>query len=169
MNLFPSELLMGGKHLKIECEYTFGLPRGIVWRDLKDENILRNSLPGCKSFVEKSNGSYQAELEISIGPIEDFFIFEIRREKEKSPAFYHLNVTGKGNLGEIDTTADILLEESQGATLLTFLADAQVTGALSLAGERILAAGAKKSLESFFQKMEKEIKRRLYQLKRGSG
>jgi hypothetical protein len=162
-------LLIGGKHLKIEYEYTFGLPRGIVWRDLKDENILRNSLPGCKSFVEKSNGAYQAELEIRIGPIEDFFIFEIRREKEKSPAYYRLLVKGKGNLGEIDTTVDIMIEESHGVSKLTFSTDAQVSGALSLAGERILAAGAKKGLESFFQKMEKEIKRRLYQLKRGSG
>ncbi|ETI70467.1 CoxG family protein [Neobacillus vireti] len=154
--------------MKIEYGCTLGLPRGIVWRDLKDGNILRNSLPGCKSFVEQANGIYQAELEINIGPIDDVFIFEIWREKEKSPSYYRLLVKGKGNLGEIDTTVDILMEESQGATKLTFCADAQVTGVLSLAGERILAAGAKKSLESFFQKMEKEMKRRLYQLKRGS-
>ncbi|MFF2448019.1 CoxG family protein [Neobacillus sp. NPDC058068] len=154
--------------MKIEYGYTFGLPKGIVWRELKDENILRNSLPGCKSFIEKAKGFYQAELEINIGPIEDVFIFEIWRNIEKSPSYYRLIVKGKGNLGEIDTTIDILMEESQGTTKLTFSADAQVMGALSLAGERILAAGAKKSLESFFLKMEKEIKRRLYQLKRGS-
>ncbi|MBT2728341.1 hypothetical protein J7E63_15520 [Bacillus sp. ISL-75] len=38
--------------MKLEYEYTFGLPRNIVWKYIKDEKVLQSSLPGCKSFSE---------------------------------------------------------------------------------------------------------------------
>ncbi|WP_066062146.1 SRPBCC domain-containing protein [Neobacillus soli] len=153
--------------MKIEYEYRFGLPRNIVWRYLKDENVLGNSLLGCKSFVESSTGVYQAELDINIGPIQDSFTLEIRREQEKPPLFYQLHVKGNGNLGEIDAKADLFIKEFQESAILISRIDTQVTGALALAGQRVLDAAAKKGLEACFQKMEMEIKRDLYKLKRG--
>lgn len=153
--------------MKIEYDYTFGLPRNIVWKYIKDEKVLRNSLPGCKSFVESSSGVYQAEVEINLGPIQDLFILEVRLDEEKPPSFYRMNVKGRGNLGEIVGNADLFIkEEFQGTAKLTFRAEGAVTGALALAGQRVLEGGANKSLENFFQKVEKEIKRSFYYLKR---
>jgi hypothetical protein len=158
---------IGGETLKIEYDYCFGLPRKIVWKYIKDEKVLGNSLPGCKSFVESSGGVYHAELEINIGPIQDLFTLEIRLDEEKPSSFYRLHVKGKGNLGEIVGKADLFIKENRGTANLTCKAEAQVTGAMALVGQSVLDTGANKGLESFFQKVEKEIKRSLYKMKRG--
>jgi uncharacterized protein len=160
---------IGGETLKIEYDYIFGLPRNVVWRYIKDEKVLRNSIPGCKSFIEKSKGVYQAELEINMGPIQDSFALEIRLEEKKSADLYRLHVKGTGNIGEIAGKADLYMKEDvQGTANLHCRAEAQVTGALALAGQRFLENGANKSMETFFQKIEKEIKRTIYFLKRKS-
>lgn len=154
--------------MKIEYEYTFGLPRNIVWKYIKDEKVLRNSIPGCKSFIETSKGVYQAELEIKMGPIQDLFILEIRLEEKKSASLYRLHVKGTGNIGEIAGKADLYIKDFEGTANLHCKAEAQVTGAIALAGQRFLDSGANKNMETFFQKVEKEIKRTLYYLKRRS-
>jgi uncharacterized protein len=162
-------VIIGGETLKIEYDYTFGLPRNIVWKYIKDENVLINSIPGCKSFIEKSKGVYQTELEINMGPIQDSFALEIRLEEKKSADLYRLLVKGTGNIGEISGKADFYIREDvQGTAYLHGRAEAQVTGALALAGQRFLKNGANNSMETFFQKIEKEIKRTIYFLKRKS-
>lgn len=153
--------------MKIEYEYTFGLPRNLVWKYVMDEKVLRTALPGCKSFVEHSKGVYEADLEINIGPMKDAFTLEIRLDQQKPPTSFRMNVKGKGNVGEVAGTADLRLQERVSATKLTCKAEANVTGALAVAGQRILESGATKGLNVFFQTVEKEIKRNIYQLKRG--
>ncbi|WP_342431624.1 SRPBCC domain-containing protein [Neobacillus sp. FSL H8-0543] len=153
--------------MKIDYEYTFGLPIGIVWKMIKDTSILRNSIPGCKSFVENKNGEYLAVIDINFGPIKDVFTLEIWRVQEKSPAFYRLHFKGKGNLGEIEGIGDLSFKEVQGSTRLTITADAKVAGALAVTAQKKLDGGSTKGLENFLQKIEREIKRSLYRTRRG--
>lgn len=152
----------------IEYNYTFGLPRNIVWKYLRDKEILRKSLPGCKSFKEISKNAYKAEMEISVGPFSDVLVLEILLGKEKPASSFQLKIKGEGSIGEIDGTATIVIEEFRGATEVFCSAEAQVTGAMAIVGQRVLASAAPKSLETFFQTVEKETKRVLYQLKRAS-
>ncbi|PEQ83344.1 carbon monoxide dehydrogenase [Bacillus sp. AFS006103] len=153
--------------MKIEYDYTFGLPMNVVWKYIKDENVLRNSLPGCKSFMETSKDVYQAQLEVNMGPIQDLFSVKIRLNEMQSSSLIHLQVKGAGNIGEIVGNADLFIKDIKGTTKLNCTAEAQVTGALALAGQRVIEGGANKGMESFFQTLEKEIKRKLYMQRRG--
>jgi uncharacterized protein len=153
--------------LKIEYNYTFGLPRNIVWRYIKDEKILKNSLPGCRTFIENLNGIYQAEIEMSLGPIKDLIVLEVQREIEKSPSYYHLVMKGKGKFGEMAGKADLYINDVQGTSEVNFLGEVEVTGKIALVGKRLLEGGANKSLEKFFETVEKEMKRKIYQVKKG--
>lgn len=155
-----------GETVRIEYDYTFGLPRNIVWKYIKDETVLRNSLPDCQSFSEVSSGVYRAELEIKMGPIQDHFALEIRLHEKKLSSLIQLQVKGTGKIGDIAGKADLYLKDQQATTPLKCIVDAKVTGALALAGQRLLEDGANKGLEIFFQKVEKDIKRQLYYLKR---
>ena len=74
--------------MKIEYQHIFGLPRKIVWKFLKDEKVLGNTIPNCKSLVQSKNGLYQAQVDVQMGPIKDVFVLEVILEKEKSPAYY---------------------------------------------------------------------------------
>ncbi|MEH7336360.1 SRPBCC domain-containing protein [Neobacillus drentensis] len=154
--------------MKINYDHSFELPRSIVWKYIKDENVLRSSLPGCRFFEERSTGNYLAEIEIQLGPIKDMFKLEIYTIVENSASTYRLHVKGKGNLGEINGNGVLHISENQGGTSLSLMAEAEITGALALASKRILDGSADKSLANFFQQMEKEIKKRIYLLKRRS-
>lgn len=151
--------------MNITYDYRFGLPRNIVRKYIKNEKVLRNALPGCKSFVEVSKGVYHAEVDVKIGPIQDVFSLEIRL-LENQQSTYQLHVKGKGNVGDIMGKADLVISDVQGGSKITCKADAEVTGAIALAGKRVLDSGANKGLDTFFQKLEKEIKRCIYEMRR---
>ncbi|MGG3466294.1 SRPBCC domain-containing protein [Neobacillus pocheonensis] len=152
--------------MKIKYDHSFQLPRSVVWKYIKDETVLRNSLPGCRIFEEKSYGNYLAEIDIHLGPIKDVFKLDIRTVEENSSSSYRLFVRGKGNLGEINGSGVLQIKEGQEGTHLSFVSDAEVTGALAMVSKRVLDGSADKSFQSFFQTIEKEIKRKIYLLKR---
>ena len=153
--------------MKIEYQHIFGLPRKIVWKCIKDEKVLGNTIPNCKSLVQVSNGLYQAQVDIQMGPIKDVFALEVKLEKEKSPAYYHVHLKGKGNLGEFSGKADLFLSDLQGSTKLNIHSDLEVTGALAGAAQRVINGGANKGIEKFFLSLEKEIKKNLYFIRKG--
>lgn len=162
MNILLKRLLIGGRSVKIEYHYHFDLPRNIMWKWLKDENVLRNSITGCKLFEEKSNGVYRGEIDLEFGNIKDVFILEIRRLQEKTPSYYQLLIIGKGKLGEIQGKVDLFLDETQGTTKLSINADVQVSGALAIASDRVINGEANGAIEKFLQRLEKEIKKGIY-------
>jgi uncharacterized protein len=153
--------------LKIEYQHTFGLPRKIVWKYIKDEKVLGNAIPSCRSFVESPTGLYQAEIDINIGPLKDVFTLEVKLDKEQASSYYHLLLQGKGNLGEISGDAHLFFNDQQGTTKLTIQAEVKVAGTLSGPAERVLNGGANKGIERFFLSLEKEIKKKLYLLRKG--
>lgn len=149
--------------MKIEVNHTFGLPRNIVWKYLRDEVVLKNSIPNCRSLREISKGIYQAEIDIQLGPIKDIFKLEVRVVKEKQPSFYQLQVKGSSKIGEIKGTAILQINED---SKLTGKADADISGTLAAASDLVLNR-KNKGIERFFQTVEKEIKKKLYLQRRG--
>jgi uncharacterized protein len=153
--------------LKIEYQHTFGLPRKIVWKYIKDEIVLGNAIPSCRTFLQRTPGLYQSEINMNIGPLKDVFTLEIRIEKEQASSYSHLLLQGKGNLGEVSGNAHLFFNEHQGSTQLTIQAEVKVTGTLSGIAERAINGGANKGIEKFFLSLEKEIKKNLYLSRKG--
>jgi carbon monoxide dehydrogenase subunit G len=145
--------------LKDEYHYTFTLPRKWVWKWIKDETVLRNSITGCRSFNETSNGIYRGLIDIHFGPINDVFSLKVQRIQEKKPSFYRFLVKGKGNLGEIEGKMDLFFYEKDGDTDLTIKADAKFSGNLAITSELIEEGLRNISVERFFKKFEKEMKK----------
>jgi uncharacterized protein len=129
---------------------------------MKSEKVLKNSIKGCRTFVEESKGRYQGEFDISLGPIQDVFSLEIRQLQEKMPTYYRLRIKGKGNLGEIQGEADLFLKEDQSTTKLAIHAEIQLTGTLAMAEKQIVDGELNRLIESFFQRLEREMKRGIY-------
>jgi uncharacterized protein len=157
----------GGVTLKVDYHHTFGLPRKMVWKYIKDEKVLGNAIPNCKTLVQSSNGVYLAQIDVQFGPIKDVFELEVRVEKEKAPSYFHLSLSGKGTLGEFSGTADAFLNDHQGSCKLQIIADVEVTGALAGAAQRVINGGANKGIEKFFLNLEIEMKRSLYISRKG--
>jgi carbon monoxide dehydrogenase subunit G len=146
--------------MKLEYSYKFSESREEVWNFMQNEDVLRNSLPGCKSFEkDPEKVVYISEMGISIGPIKGIFYGEVKQLNQEKPAYYKLKVHGKGKPGEIDATADMFLEEEEDGTRVDCKADAQVTGVLASAGQRVMNGAAKLILGQFFKAVDQEMKK----------
>jgi carbon monoxide dehydrogenase subunit G len=157
---------IGGETVEIEYQYRFGIPRAMVWKDIKNEQVLKKALSGCKSFAEISTGLYLGEIQMNVGPIQDLFKVEIKVVEELAPSLLRLKLKGKGNLGQMNGEALLMFTEVHGVTQLALKAKGELSGALGLAGNRLLDGGATKGIDNFFQQLEKEIKRKIYERKR---
>lgn len=148
------------KKVKIEYTYHFEMPREQVWNYIQNEQVLKKSLPGCKSFEQVGESKYHAEMGLSVGPVKGVFTGEVQQVDQEAPRFYRLLVKGKGKPGEIDAVAGMELEESGNQSCkLTCIADVQVTGLLASVGQRVMGGVAKLILGQFFKEVEKEMKR----------
>ncbi|WP_233274989.1 CoxG family protein [Calidifontibacillus oryziterrae] len=143
--------------LKIEYTYKFALPKSTVWTYIQDEDVLRNSLPGCKSFEEITSDVYVAELGLNTGPVKGLFAAEVQQTDQIPPNSYRLHVKGKGKPGEINAIAEMFLEETGDSTEVACIAEVEVTGLLAAVGQRVLGGVAKVILGQFFKAAEKEM------------
>jgi len=144
--------------LQIHYNHEFQLGRETVWTYLQDEDVLRKTLPGCRTFEQVENNVYNSELGLDIGPVKGSFEGEVYLSEQQEPASYRLQLKGKGKPGEIDADALITLEEKETGTLLTCDADVQVTGVLARVGQRVMGSVAKLILGRFFKAVAQEMK-----------
>lgn len=145
--------------MKIEHSYTFkNIPREVLWRTIQDKEVLKRTLPGCKSFVEVEDNVFESELGISIGPVKGVFTGNVKQEDKNEPEFYRLLVTGKGKPGEIDADADMTLTETEEGTVLLCQAEVKLTGILASVGQRVMSGVAKVVIGQFFKDIDKEAK-----------
>ena len=145
--------------LQIEHVYTFkGIPRNIVWETIQDKEVNQKSLPGCKAFEEVEENKYHAVLGINMGPIKGEFTADVEQLDMEEPKAYRLLVKAKGKPGEIDADASMKFEEAAEGTVLTCVADVQITGLLSSIGQRVVGGVAKVVIGQFFKEVDKETK-----------
>ena len=145
--------------MKIEHSYTFkNIPREVIWRTIQDKEVLKRTLPGCKSFVEVEDNVFESKLGISIGPVKGMFTGNVKQLDKNEPEFYRLLVTGKGKPGEIDADADMALTETEEGTVLLCQAEVRLTGILASVGQRVMSGVAKVVIGQFFKDIDKEAK-----------
>ncbi|MFE1629117.1 CoxG family protein [Brevibacillus reuszeri] len=144
--------------MKLEHTYTFDIPRDVVWKLIQNEEVLKKSIPGCKSFAQMDDGIYQAEMGVSVGPVKGVFTGQVQQVDQREPSSYRLLVRGKGLPGEIDAVADMRLDELGQGTQLTCSTEVQVTGVLASVGQRVMGGVAKMVLGQFFKSVDKEMK-----------
>ncbi|RXT06416.1 CoxG family protein [Ammoniphilus sp. CFH 90114] len=143
--------------MNIEYKHTFPFSQDIVWMLIQDERILRNSIPGCQSFIKGDGDLYLVEMGLSVGPVKGAFTGEVQQVDQVAPSSYRLLLKGKGKPGEIDAIANMKLEEVENGTQVVCTADVRVTGMLASIGQRIMNGFAKLILGQFFKSVEKEM------------
>jgi len=145
-------------NLQINYNHDFQFAREIIWTYLQDEDVLKKTLPGCRTFEEIDDNLYNAELGLNIGPVKGKFEGEVRLSEQQEPVSYRLLLKGKGKPGEVNADALITLTENEVGTTLTCEADVHVTGVLAGVGQRVMGSVAKMILGRFFKAVAEEIK-----------
>ena len=59
--------------MKLTGSYKINVKKEVVWKALNDPNVLKECIPGCKSFDKESDNIFNATATNQIGPMNATF------------------------------------------------------------------------------------------------
>ncbi len=143
--------------MKIEGEYLLPAHRERVWEALNDPKVLTAVVPGLKSLEPTGEDSYDATLELAIGPVRSSYEGKARITDRTPLERMTLTVEGGGRPGTIKATGVLTLDDNEGGTMVRYSGDVQMTGMLMSVGHRLFGGVAKQLAGQFFKALEREV------------
>jgi carbon monoxide dehydrogenase subunit G len=133
-------------------------PRQTVWDALNDPEVLRASIPGCKTLEKTSDTDLKATAGIRIGPISASFTGKVQLLDLDPPNSYRIAGEGQGGVaGFANGGAVVRLADDGADTVLTYEVKAQVGGKIAQLGARLIDATAKQMADQFFDKFSAQV------------
>ncbi len=141
-------------------------PPHVVWDAMRDPEVLKASVPGCKAVQVEGPHDYRMDLDGTWGPIRAHFHVHVRIEdvhglSDGYPDRYRLSARGEGALGLAAGHSDITLRpDGPQHTVLAYAAAGEPDSMLSRLGDRLLRRAAGKLSEKFFKRFSNALDKR---------
>jgi uncharacterized protein len=136
--------------VKVSGDATLHAPIERVWRALNDPAVLVRTIPGCERLEATGPDSYAMTVTAGVASIKGTYSGEVKLSDQRPPASFVMTASGAGAPGTVSTEVQVRLSQVDGATRLTYDADAVVGGMIGGVGQRMLASVAKKTAGEFF-------------------
>src|SRR5437016_6704638 len=129
-----------------------------VWDALNDPSILQVCVPGCQSLTRTEDHRFDAVATLRIGPVKANFKAVIRQSDLDPPRRCVLKGEGQGGVaGFARGEAEVTLAQEGEATMLSYIARANIGGKLAQVGQRLLDSAAKQIADDFFARFAAQI------------
>ena len=136
--------------MKLTGTYILNVKKEHVWKALNNPNILKQCIPGCKSFDKESSTVFNATATNQIGPMNATFSGTVTLSNIQENHSYTLSGEGQSPVGFANGSADVKLKEENGTTTLSYQVDVNVGGKIAQLGSRLINGVAKKMSDYFF-------------------
>lgn len=144
--------------MELTGEYRLDASINRVWAALNDPVVLERCIPGCKELEQKTESEFAAKVALKIGPVSATFTGNVTLEDCDPPNGYRIVGQGNGGMaGFAKGAALVRLKESDGATILTYDAKAEIAGKIASLGARLISATSKKLADQFFISFAREF------------
>lgn len=145
--------------MKLANTINISASRAAVWAALNDPEVLKDSIEGCKSLVQREDGSFDGIVEAKIGPVRASFQGVVTISDVDAPSRYVLSGEGKGGVaGFAKGKATITLAEiTTTQTRLDYVAEATVGGKIAQLGARLIESTAKDYADKFFTRFRSRL------------
>ncbi len=146
--------------MKINNEFTVGVPIGEAWNAMLDLERIAPCLPGASIDEQEDESSYKGTMAVKIGPIAAKYKGTVKYE-EKDEANHRavLQATGRDARGQGTASATITskMEEASGGTKVMVETDMKLTGKAAQFGRGIAQDVASKMLGQFAECLEDRL------------
>ena len=144
--------------MELEGQRVLPIDRERAWRALNDPALIQAAIPGCESMEKVGDNEYRITLAATLGPMRTSFRGRLHVEDIDAPRSYTLRFEGEGaTAGFVKGSAAVKLSGKDGATVLDYIARAQVGGRLAQIGDRLVRSSAIKLTDDFFAAFEKNV------------
>ncbi|HEY3006742.1 MAG TPA: carbon monoxide dehydrogenase subunit G [Micromonosporaceae bacterium] len=137
--------------MRLSGDATLHAPVSEVYAALNDPALLVRTIPGCQRLEQTGPDAYHMTVYAGVASIKGTFVGDVRLTDQREPHSFVLRATGAGAPGTVDAAATVTLADAgDGATLLSYDAQATVGGVIGGVGQRVLAGVARKTATEFF-------------------
>jgi carbon monoxide dehydrogenase subunit G len=144
--------------MKITGEHAFVSARERVWAALEDPQMLANAMPGVKRLDATGQDEYALTVSIGVGSVTGTYDGTFRITDKHEAEACAVRADASGGPGAVQAVAQMRMRDGDdGGTLLTYEADANVTGPLAGVGQRLIGSAAKRTTREFLARLDREI------------
>ena len=146
--------------MKIDYEFTVGVPVDQAWSRMLDLEKIAPCLPGAAIQEEVDDGEYEGTMKVEIGPITVSYKGTVKSEETDETAHRAvLQATGREARGQGTASATIVstLREEGDGTRVNVETDMMLTGRVAQFGRGLAQDVAKRMLDDFAVCLEREI------------
>jgi carbon monoxide dehydrogenase subunit G len=143
--------------MKVTGEHQFGLTRDQVWNGLQDPKILAASMPGARRLEPTGPDEYAITIDVGVGSVKGTYDGTFALTDKVEGEACTVRASASGRPGSVESIARMQLADRDGGALLTYEADATVTGPLAGVGQRLMGAAARRTTEQFLSALETTI------------
>jgi carbon monoxide dehydrogenase subunit G len=144
--------------MRIEGEHAFSTPRERVWEALNDPRTLARALPGAQRLDPVGADEYALTVSAGVGAVRGTYEGTFALADKRAGEGCVVRASVSGGPGSVATEAHMTLRDADGGgAVMSYEAEATVTGALAGVGQRLVAAAARRSTRDFLEALEREI------------
>jgi uncharacterized protein len=127
-----------------------------LWPYFTDTDILAECAPGCKEMTLESPSEIDAVMAVGVGSVKPEFDVDVVVTETEYPNRLKMEAVGHAPRNEFETTAEMVLEESDDGTTVVWSATADVSGTIASLGGRALKSVTNRLVGKFFTNMEEK-------------
>jgi carbon monoxide dehydrogenase subunit G len=142
--------------MKVEGEHLFNGTQQQAWDLFRDTEVMAAALPGTKKMELVGENTYEAVMNVRVGPVSGEFSGQLVISNEDHPNSYTMSVDGRGKPGFLKGVGDVILT-NQGAnqTLMGYTGEVQIGGKLVAVGQRLIDTVAKSIINQAFETLDR--------------
>jgi len=147
--------------MKVEGEHLFTGTQQQVWDLFRNTEVMAAALPGTKKMELVGENTYEAIMNVRVGPVAGEFSGQLVLSNEDHPNSYTMTVDGRGKPGFLKGVGDVILAD-QGAnqTLMGYSGEVQIGGKLAAVGQRLIDTVAKSIIGQAFETLDNALAER---------
>jgi carbon monoxide dehydrogenase subunit G len=154
--------------MDIEGTYTLQATPEEVWQCLRNKQALLHTLPEIEQLERIDDFTQSLALRLTYTPLAGTYYGTVQVTERKDPQHYHVLVESvRDTLNTISGEATIDLQQQEDTTIVTYVADVQLSKKGATLQQTVVKGAVKLLLQQFFMSLEEQLwQQRAERLKR---
>jgi hypothetical protein len=147
-----------GHGMRVNGSFTLNAPADQVWAVLTDPAVLAGAIPGCEG-LESGEGPTRLIVTATVAATAAAYAVDAHVTDRRRPDSLAVALEARGEPGSVTGTLQLRLADSDGATQVSYEADAEAVGQLAAVGRSLLAATVRRLATRFFEALGEALTR----------